>query len=71
MKTLSFRTNAKCAGCVAKIDAELGKLLPAGSWSFDLSSPGKTLAVTAENISARQIVEAVAAAGYKAEEEKA
>lgn len=67
MKTLSFRTNAKCAGCTAKIDTELGKLLPQGSWSFDLSSPDRTLTVTDAPVSPGEIIAAVTAAGYRAE----
>ena len=42
MKQFVFRTNAKCSGCTAKIDAALSPLLTAGSWSFDLSSPDCT-----------------------------
>lgn len=65
MNTLKFRTNAKCGGCTAKIDVELAKILPAGSWTFDLSSPDKTLTVTSDR-SAQEIVAAVQAAGYSA-----
>lgn len=68
MKTLSFRTNAKCAGCTAKIDLELGKLLPQGSWSFDLASPDRTLTVTDSPAAAADIIAAVAATGYRAEQ---
>lgn len=68
MKNLKFRTSAKCAGCTAKIDGELAKILPAGSWSFDLSSPDKTLTVTGSPVEAAKIAQAVQAAGYRAEE---
>ena len=63
MKQFVFRTNAKCSGCTAKIDAALSPLLTAGNWSFDLSSPDRTLTVT----DAPKIVEAVQSAGYRAE----
>lgn len=68
MKKLKFRTSAKCGGCTAKIDGELTKILPAGSWSFDLSSPDKTLTVTDSPVEAAKIAQAVQAAGYRAEE---
>lgn len=68
MKTLSFRTNAKCTGCTAKIDAELEKLLPQGSWSFDLASPERTLTVTGSPVAAADIIAAVTTAGYRAEQ---
>ena len=67
MKQFVFRTNAKCSGCTAKIDAALSLLLSAGSWSFDLSSPDRTLTVTDAPVSAQKSVEAVQAAGYRAE----
>lgn len=68
MKNLKFRTSAKCGGCTAKIDGELSKILPAGSWSFDLSSPDKTLTVADSPVEAAKIAQAVQAAGYRAEE---
>ena len=67
MKQFVFRNNAKCSGCTAKIDASLSPLLSAGSWSFDLSSPDRTLTVTDAPVSAQKIVEAVQSAGYRAE----
>lgn len=67
MKQYVFRTNAKCSGCTARIDATLSPLLSAGSWSFDLSSPDRTLTVTDAPVSAQKIVEAVQSAGYRAE----
>lgn len=67
MKQYVFRTNAKCSGCTARIDATLSPLLTAGSWSFDLSSPDRTLTVTDAPVSAQKIVEAVQSAGYRAE----
>ncbi len=65
MKTQKFKTNAKCGGCTAKIDTELSKILPSGTWSFDLSSPDKVLSVKTD-IPSGDIVKAVENAGYKA-----
>ena len=48
MKTMKFKTSAKCGGCVAKIDAALEGRLPDGSWNIDLSPPDRILTVEAD-----------------------
>ncbi len=66
MKTLKFSTNAKCGGCVARIGEALGKVVPEGKWSIDLSTPERVLTVETD-LSAEEIVRIVTEAGYKAE----
>ena len=66
MKTARFKTNAKCGGCVARIGEELNKIVPAESWSIDLSTPERILTVTSD-LSDGEIVRTVEQAGYKAE----
>ena len=66
MKTMKFKTSAKCGGCVAKIDAALEGRLPDGSWNIDLSSPDRILTVEAE-VPEEEIVTLVKSAGFKAE----
>ena len=66
MKILKFRTNAKCGGCVARIGEALGKVVPEGKWSIDLSTPERVLTVETD-MSAEEIVRIVTEAGYKAE----
>lgn len=66
MKILKFRTNAKCGGCVARIGEALGKVVPEGKWSIDLSTPERVLTVETD-LSAEEIVRIVTEAGYKAE----
>ncbi|MDE6483027.1 MAG: heavy metal transport/detoxification protein [Rikenellaceae bacterium] len=66
MKTMKFKTSAKCGGCVAKIDAVLEGRLPDGSWSLDLSSPDKILTVEAD-VSEDEIISLVKSAGFRAE----
>ena len=61
---IQVKTSAKCAGCVAKIAEQLNAFLTPVQWSIDLSSPDKLLTV---NVSAEKVVEAVRAAGFKAE----
>ena len=60
---IQVKTSAKCAGCVAKLAEQLNTFL---QWSIDLSSPDKLLTVKAD-VSAEKVVEAVRAAGFKAE----
>ena len=66
MKTLKFKTNAKCGGCVARIGEALGKFVPEGKWSIDLSTPARVLTVETD-LPAEEIVRIVTEAGYKAE----
>ncbi len=39
----SFKTNAKCGGCVAKIAERLNEIVPAEAWSIDLTSADRLL----------------------------
>lgn len=63
---IQVKTSAKCAGCVAKIGEELNRFLTPEQWSLDLSNPDKLLIVNAD-VPAERVVEAVRAAGFKAE----
>ncbi len=63
---IQVKTSAKCAGCVAKIAEQLNTFLTPEQWSINLSSPDKLLTVKAD-VSAEKVVEAVRAAGFKAE----
>ena len=67
MKTIQFKTNIKCSGCVATVTPELNKAAGENNWSVDLQSPDKVLTVSAEVLSETTIKEAIAKAGYKAE----
>ena len=41
----TFKTNAKCAGCVAKIGEKLNHTSGITEWSIDLTNPNKTLLI--------------------------
>lgn len=69
METSKFKTNAKCGGCVAKIEASLDKILPREQWNIDLSVPDKTLTVTSD-LPDDVIIKSVTEAGFKAEKIK-
>lgn len=63
---IQVRTSAKCAGCVAKIAEQLNVFLTPEQWNLDLSTPDRVLTVKAD-VPAEKVVEAVRAAGFKAE----
>ena len=63
---IQVKTSAKCAGGVAKIGEKLNQFLTPEQWSLDLSNPDKLLTVNAD-VPAERVVEAVRAAGFKAE----
>ncbi len=65
---MKFKTNAKCAGCTAAITKALASIAPETDWTFDLSSPDKTLTYTGSKpINPDMTVKAIENAGFKAE----
>ncbi|MDJ1499715.1 heavy-metal-associated domain-containing protein [Xanthocytophaga agilis] len=67
MKTLKFKTNIKCDGCIAKVTPHLNAVQGIDKWKVDLASPDKVLEVETENVKAEQVTEALGKAGYKGE----
>ena len=61
-----FKTNIKCAGCIAKVTPYLNETLGPGNWEVDIEDPSKVLTVTGEE-SEEKIQKALKKAGYKAE----
>lgn len=68
MKTVQFKTNIKCSGCVATVTPELNKAVGANNWQVDLQSPDRVLTVSTEEDNVAAVQQAVAKAGYKAEQ---
>lgn len=67
MKTLQFKTNIKCSGCIAKVTPELNKTVGRDHWKVDLQSPDKVLTISDDEVKETDIQEALAKVGYKAE----
>ncbi|NII25709.1 heavy-metal-associated domain-containing protein [Pseudoflavitalea sp. X16] len=67
MKTIQFKTNIKCSGCIAKVSPELNKTVGRDNWKVNLESSDKVLTVSDEEVSETDIQEALAKVGYKAE----
>lgn len=67
MKTLKFKTNINCGGCIANVTPSLNKIEGIGKWEVNINDPQKILTVETTNLSEGEIVEIVKKAGYKAE----
>ena len=68
MKTLKFKTNIKCDGCISTITPFLNGAKGIEKWAVDVTVPEKILSVTTDNLSAEYIEMILQKAGYKAEE---
>lgn len=66
MSTLKFKTNIKCAGCVATVTPGLNETAGEGKWEVDLTSPERVLTINSE-VSEQQVKEALKKVGYQAE----
>jgi len=67
MKTVQFKTNIKCTGCLGKVTPGLNETAGEDNWEVDLQSFDKVLTVSADEVNESKIREAVEKAGYKAE----
>lgn len=67
MNKLTFKTNIKCVGCVARVTTPLNESSGIHQWSVDLENPDKLLTVMTENLDVNQIIEVVNKSGYNAE----
>jgi len=65
-KTLKFKTNIKCMGCVAKATPELDEVVGAQQWEVDITSPDKVLTVRAATLEPEDIAVALSRAGFTA-----
>jgi len=66
METLRFKTNIKCAGCIAKVTPGLNETVGEGKWSVDLTDPSRVLTISIEK-GVANVLTALEKAGYKAE----
>ncbi len=67
MKTLKFKTNIKCTGCVSKVTPFLNDEKGIEKWDVDIFNPEKILSVETDSINSDKIIEAIEKAGFKAE----
>ncbi|SFE36479.1 heavy-metal-associated domain-containing protein [Thermophagus xiamenensis] len=66
MKTLKFKTNVKCNGCIKAITPFLEKSNNIARWNVDLETPDRILSVETDG-DAEEIIQLLKDAGYSAE----
>ena len=66
-KTLKFKTNIKCMGCVTTVTPALNETVGIGNWEVDLRSPDRELTVNIEEKETDNMIAALAQIGYQAE----
>ena len=65
MKTLQFKTNINCGGCIKAVTPTLNEQAGAGNWQVDTATPDKILTVTSNKLTPAQVVQAVEQAGFQ------
>jgi len=65
-KTLQFKTNLNCGGCVSKVQADLDQAAGAANWKVDTDNADKILTVQGD-VTEEQVVNIVKSKGFKAE----
>lgn len=68
MNTMIFKTNAKCEGCLAKIEEILQGKISREEWNLDLSDSNRPLIVASDKLAADDVVELISKAGLKIEQ---
>lgn len=65
MKTLQFKTNINCGGCIKAVTPTLNQEVGAGNWQVDTANPDKILTISSDQLTPEQVVNAVEKAGFK------
>ncbi len=66
-KTLKFKTNINCSGCVAKVTPFLNEADGICNWNVDTENKDKVLSVHSEGITEEEVIHKVQKAGFKIE----
>ncbi len=66
MDTLKFKTDIKCAGCIAKVTPHLNEVIGENNWNVDIADPAKVLSVPS-TVEESKVKEAITKAGYRLE----
>lgn len=67
MKTLKFKTNINCSGCVAKVTPALDTLEGIDKWSVDTTDPNKILTIDTTTLTAEEIKNTLDKIGFKSD----
>lgn len=69
LKSLQFKTNIKCGGCISTVTPFLEKVVGIEKWSVDTDHPEKIMTVEAVSDISEAIMTAIQEAGYKIEKQ--
>jgi copper chaperone len=64
-KTLKFKTNINCGGCLAKVTPFLNQADGICHWSVDTVNKDKVLSVHSEGITEEEVINKVQQAGFE------
>jgi Cu2+-exporting ATPase len=67
MKTLVFKTNINCNGCIAGVTPTLNNLEGVEKWDVDLTSNDRILKIETNTLDEKTVESAIEKAGFKAE----
>nr|WP_026209773.1 heavy-metal-associated domain-containing protein [Cytophaga aurantiaca] len=65
MKTLQFKTNINCGGCVAQVTPILNALEGIDKWDVDTNDPNKVLTFNTSILTSEEIKIALNKVGFK------
>ena len=68
MKTLNFKSNIYCTGCLSKVTPVLNEEKAIEKWDVDLESDDRILTVETSNLDAEKVKQTVQKAGFNLEE---
>lgn len=68
MKTLKFKTNINCSGCIARVAPTLDGLEGINKWEVDTSNPNKILTIESSNLNEENVKDALLNVGFEAQE---
>lgn len=66
-KTLKFKTNINCGGCVEKVTPFLNKVNGIEHWEVDTANKDKVLSVHSKGITEQEVMQKIQDAGFKIE----
>ena len=67
MKTLKFKTNINCGGCVSKVTPFLNNQEGVESWEVDTVNPDKILTIKSDGASDEDVKATLQKVGFNAE----
>ncbi len=67
MKTIQFKTNINCSGCIKSVSPFLNDVDNIDLWKVDIDNPDKILEVSLDDDNIKTVIDAVTQAGFEIE----